>query len=310
MFVGSQRQKKQPVSNNTIKVSLEGPSDGAFNMSEDLNLYRRAKRGEAALRVYGWESGPWISIGRFQSEAEVVRAFPGFRIVRRPTGGAAVRHVDEITFAIALPLQVLPDLSIGETGKPSVKNVYRSVASAVVSVLSDTYPDATLGTERRRPEAFGVNPDCFSMVDGPDVVNGNGQKLAGSALKIGREAVLLQVSIPVLESSLTHLDVFTKLVDFVRQAWRLETESDILTASDHVRRCLALHIDWAPFGDRGWSEAKRMYDFALEVTSGEFRCPEIRSALESANGGEVSHVTPDARVRLENHFLPGLGASC
>lgn len=310
MFVGSQQRKKQPVSNNTIKVSLEGPSDGAFNMSEDLNLYRRAEKGEAALRVYGWESGPWISIGRFQPEADVLRAFPGYRIVRRPTGGAAVRHVDEITFAIALPLRMLPDLPIGETGKPSVKNVYRSVASAVVSVLSDTYPDATLGTERRRPGASGVNPDCFSMVDGPDVVNGTGQKLAGSALKIGREAVLLQVSIPVLESSLTALDVFTKLVDFVRQAWRFETRSDILTASDPVRRCLALHTDWAPFGDRGWSEAKRMYDFALDISGGEFRYQELRSALESVSGGEVPHAAPDARARLENHFLPGLGASC
>lgn len=310
MSGGFRRQKNPQVSKPTLRVSLEGPSDGAFNMSEDLNLFRRAERGQASLRVYEWEAGPWLSIGRFQDEGEVQTSFPDYRLVRRPTGGAAVRHRNEITFALAMPLALLPGLIGQELGKPSVRTVYRAIAESVVYAVQGVYPDAALGSEKRRTSGSPSDPDCFAMVDGPDVIAPNGAKLAGSALKVGREAVLLQVSIPVNDTSLTHRDVFTRLVDFVRQSWNVQTASEILTSPDDQRRALAVHVDWEPFPGRSWEAVSETYFRALSNLRGEFRLDDCRRALEAASGEKIASPSGEAVDRLDGHFLPSLGASC
>ncbi len=307
MSGGSRRLKKPQVSKPIIKVSLEGPSDGAFNMSEDLNLFHQAEKGKAAFRVYAWESGPWVSMGRFQPIEDVEASFPGYRLVRRPSGGAAVRHVDEVTFSLAIPLSLLSIHPEANQGKRSVRAVYQAVSQAVVYAVSGVHQDARLGTERRRtgsPQPL----DCFDMVDGPDVVDAQGRKLAGSALKVGREAVLLQVSIPVGSTRLTHLEVFARLVDFVRFDWGLETESDILTAPDFDRRSLSIHTDWAPLAGMRWEEARVMYNSVIHGTA--FNLEGIRAELVRIAGRAVAPVSDDAIHRIENHFLPGLGASC
>ncbi len=295
------------MSNPTITVSLEGPSDGAFNMSEDLNLFHQAEKGVAALRVYAWEGGPWVSIGRFQPILDAEASFPGYRLVRRPSGGAAVRHVDEVTFSLAIPLSLLSINPEANQGKRSVRAVYQTVSQAVVYAVSGVHPDARLGTERR--QGGGPPPlDCFDMVDGPDVVDAHGRKLAGSALKVGREAVLLQVSIPVGSTRLTHLEVFARLVDFVRLEWGFETESDILTAPDSDRRCLAIHADWAPLFDLRWEDALPYYNSVIHGAG--FSLEGIQAELVRIAGRAVAPISEDAMRRIEHHFLPGLGASC
>lgn len=309
MSVGSRRPKNPQLSKPTFTVSLEGPSDGAFNMSEDLNLFRRAERGHAGLRVYSWEGGPWLSVGKFQAEGEVLAAYPGYRIVRRPTGGAAVRHLDEVTFALAVPFTLLPGVS-GNQGRPSVRAVYRSVAESVVYAVKAVYPDASLGIEKRQAGRPAESVDCFAMVDGPDVISTSGSKLAGSALKVGREAVLLQVSIPVGNSELSHVDVFARLVDFVRSNWGVQLVSEIITAKDQLRRALAVHVEWAPFPERRWNEVEEIYLRALSQIHGELRIKDLRDALGAVSGEIVEPPASDAVDRLEAHFLPSLGASC
>lgn len=307
MSGGFRRRKKPQVSKQTIKVSLEGPSDGAFNMSEDFNLFLQAERGKATLRVYAWESGPWVSVGRFQLLQDVEASFPGYRFVRRPSGGGAVRHVDEVTFSLAIPLSFLSIDLQGNQGKRSVRAVYQTVSKAVVYAVSGVHADARLGAERRQ---IGIPQplNCFDMVDGPDVVDSLGRKLAGSALKVGREAVLLQVSIPVEGSHLTHLEVFARLVDFVRTDWGFDAASDILTAPDSDRRSLSIHTDWAPFVGMRWEEGRVLYSSVIHGAA--FNLEGIQAELVRIAGRAVAPISEEAIRRIENHFLPGLGASC
>ena len=74
-------------------------------MALDEAMLEAAARGEAAyLRFYGW-TVPTLSLGYFQRLAEV-QADPrwqGVPIVRRPTGGGAIWHHHEVTYAIAVP---------------------------------------------------------------------------------------------------------------------------------------------------------------------------------------------------------------
>jgi lipoate-protein ligase A len=77
---------------------------GPWNMAADEVLLETATAGVASLRFYGW-SQPTISLGYFQAEA-ACRASPhlgDLAWVRRTSGGAALVHHLEVTYALALP---------------------------------------------------------------------------------------------------------------------------------------------------------------------------------------------------------------
>lgn len=81
-----------------------GIAPGAWNMAADETLLEAAVSGTASFRFYGW-SQPTLSLGYFQVSA-TSRASPRLSElawVRRPSGGAALVHHLEITYALALP---------------------------------------------------------------------------------------------------------------------------------------------------------------------------------------------------------------
>ena len=104
-------------------------------MALDEAMLEAVARDEAAyLRFYGW-TVPTLSLGYFQRMAEV-RADPRWRrrpIVRRPTGGGAIWHHHELTYALAVP-----------AGSPLVRPntaLYRAVHGAIARVLASERRD-------------------------------------------------------------------------------------------------------------------------------------------------------------------------
>src|SRR4051794_10380958 len=101
-------------------------ADGPANMALDEALLDAAVEtpGLAYFRTYEW-SEPTLSLGYFQarSEAESDPRFRGVAIVRRPTGGGAIWHDHEVTYALVLP-----------TSHPSARRggtLYRDVHAAI-----------------------------------------------------------------------------------------------------------------------------------------------------------------------------------
>src|SRR5262245_56986842 len=89
----------------TIRLLPPSAADGATNMAADEALLETAsERGAAALRFYTW-SGPTLSLGYFQPAAvrEESARLASLAWVRRATGGAAIVHHRELTYALALP---------------------------------------------------------------------------------------------------------------------------------------------------------------------------------------------------------------
>src|SRR5215813_6508498 len=88
------------------KLIIDGALDGSRNMAVDAALLNEAEHTETPVtivRFYGWII-PTISLGRSQQVAKAVdidycRA-NGIDIVHRPTGGRAVLHDDELTYAV------------------------------------------------------------------------------------------------------------------------------------------------------------------------------------------------------------------
>ena len=137
-----------------------------------------AASGEAVLRCYSWAS-PTISFGRNEPVAglydrEEAEA-RGIDFVRRPTGGRAVLHDAELTYAVAAPLD--------DVGR--LRSWYRRINRGLVRGLNEL----GAAVELHETDAPAPRPDegpCF-RTPVSDEVAWRGRKLVGSAqVRIGR----------------------------------------------------------------------------------------------------------------------------
>ncbi len=168
------------------------PGSPDSNMAADLTLLEAVRDGAIFLpvvRVYTWDR-PAVSYGRLQSEQTVREAFPGLPLVRRPTGGRAVRHGDDLTLTVATRQDWLP-----QTEGRGVLSSYRQIVRGLVRALQAVGIDAALGTERTpRPDSV----DCFASVAACDVADAQtGVKLIGCAQRRDGGAILQQMSLPL-----------------------------------------------------------------------------------------------------------------
>jgi lipoate-protein ligase A len=170
------------MSGSAWRVLIEAPRDGAANMARDEALLGASLRGgRPALRLYSW-SRPTLSLGMHQPASDVDRSAckrAGVDLVRRPTGGGAVLHDRELTYAVVGRL--------GEDGLPrSVVGVYELIAGAIVRGLARLSVEAAAWSGRRGGPG---GPDCFSGASEREIVVSN-RKLVGSAQVRRRGAVL------------------------------------------------------------------------------------------------------------------------
>ncbi len=171
----------------------DGARTGASNMALDAGLLDGVASGTAppTVRFYGW-SPPCLSLGRHQPAGAVDLRFcrrEGIDVVRRPTGGRAVLHHLEVTYAVVAPVDgtVLP---------AAVQGAYRRIAGALVDGLRVLGVEAELAGESGNgplPRPTEAIP-CFRIPAGGEIVV-RGRKLVGSAVRIRGGAVLQHGSI-------------------------------------------------------------------------------------------------------------------
>ena len=154
-----------------------------------------AGRQPPTLRLYRWEP-PAVSIGYFQileqalDEAACRQA--GVDVVRRPTGGRAVFHHRELTYAVTLP----PGHPAGVGG---ITESYRILSLALQEGLRRLGVAVELARPSLRPPgARGVAEGaCFEAASRYEL-EWQGRKLAGSAqMRRASGAVLQHGSIPL-----------------------------------------------------------------------------------------------------------------
>jgi lipoate-protein ligase A len=139
----------------------------------------------ATLRFYTW-SPPAISIGYHQFnwpqhwQQLMWRGVP-LDMVRRPTGGRAVLHQGDLTYAV---------VTSGIAG--SRVQVYQQICQFLLQGWRSLGIELHYGSTGR---GYIHNPSCFSTATGADLVLANGYKLIGSAQLRRKEAVLQHGSI-------------------------------------------------------------------------------------------------------------------
>jgi lipoate-protein ligase A len=168
------------------------PADGATNMAVDEAILRAVAAGKVplTLRLYAWEP-PCLSLGRAQSVADVdlnALQAAGFDLVRRPTGGKAILHVDELTYSVVAP-QAEPRVAGG------IVESYRRLSAALVRGL-DRLGIVGLAADQRAENRLLEGPVCFESPSDYEITVG-GRKLVGSAQMRAQGTVLQHGALPL-----------------------------------------------------------------------------------------------------------------
>jgi len=161
---------------------------GSENMAVDQALLEdSARTGRAFLRLYRWTPS-CLSFGRNEpaltryDRVEIERR--GMDVVRRPTGGRAVWHQHEVTYAVAAPAGALGSLA----------ESYCAIHERLARALTALGARATLAPRRREVALDQGAGACFSSAAGGEVLV-DGKKVIGSAQVRERGALLQHGSI-------------------------------------------------------------------------------------------------------------------
>jgi len=171
------------------RLIISGPGAPEEQMEADRRLLEALSGGgPATWRLYAWD--PWaISIGHNQDAARDLDLDrcrrDGIPVVRRPTGGRAVYHADELTYAVAIPQS--PFLPEGTAGP------YDIIAGILVDAIRSLGVDARSGSVSGAP-AGAHQGACFASATRHEIL-AEGRKLVGSALRRTRDGVLQHGSI-------------------------------------------------------------------------------------------------------------------
>lgn len=200
-----------------VWLDLEG-RPGWQNMAIDHTLLERGAGGERWLRLYRWEPG-CLSFGRHEPamrryDRERIESL-GLDTVRRPTGGRAVWHAEELTYAVAAPSEALGAL----------REAYHAIHGVLLSAIHRLGAAAELAPAGRSTSVDAGA--CFAVPVGGEILTG-GRKLVGSA-QVRAGGGLLQHGSILLDGT----------QDVVRDVTRAGSPRDLATS-------LADAIDPAP----------------------------------------------------------------
>jgi len=173
-----------------------GSDDAASNMALDEALLLVQETGAAppTLRVYGW-STPTLSLGYAQQTMQEVNFAAcqehGVTVMRRPTGGRAVLHDQEVTYSVVLPI-TLP------TSPGALTEDYRRLGMALATALRRLGLAVRLERPHRqvRSQHSVASPACFAALSRYEL-SVAGKKIVGSAQKRLSHALLQHGSIPL-----------------------------------------------------------------------------------------------------------------
>lgn len=172
-----------------------GFQTGAMNMALDEALLHSVANGDSlpVLRFYRWQPAT-VTLGYAQSvttdlDLDICRQ-AGLDVVRRSTGGRAVLHDHEVTYAVIAPLNA------GLFGN-SVLDCYRVISRVLQETLRQLgFPAQLVPGKPSGGHQNATKAVCFTAPSQYELLI-DGRKVAGSAQKRHGQAFLQHGSIPL-----------------------------------------------------------------------------------------------------------------
>lgn len=205
-------------------------------MAVDEAILESIGRGDSlpTLRLYAW-TPPCLSLGVAQPFADVDMArlrARGWDVVRRMTGGRAILHTDELTYAV-----------IGPADNPilagSVLESYNRIAKALLRAVRDLGMAVKIEEVGQVSNLSKNNPVCFEVPSTYEITV-DGKKLIGSAQARRKEGVLQHGSLPLF-GDLTRV---AQALAFADESARNHAAERLLARAATVESALGRPVEW------------------------------------------------------------------
>jgi lipoate-protein ligase A len=262
---------------------LQAP--GRVQMAIDQWLLEQHLLGQpSTLRFYTWSS-PTISLGYHQ------RQWPEFwqhltwqgkpvELIRRPTGGRAVLHQGDLTYAV---------VTAGLSSKRLA--AYTAICEFLIQGWRSLGLDLHYGSSGR---GYIHNPSCFSTATGADLVLANGYKFIGSAQMRRQEAILQHGSMRLSQDAGLFAQVFRDAVEppidipFAQRGDALiQTVVDALTTS--ASRCFGIRLQLQPLSEAEWEAIMALPSLEIDKLPKMLReCPHHTTRNDVVADGDAS----------------------
>lgn len=226
-----------PFTQSAWRLLISPQSDGAWNMAVDEAILKVSSQREVlpTLRLYTWEPA-CLSLGYAQPANDVDfdrLDSNGWHIVRRPTGGRAILHTDELTYAVIAPHSE-PRLARG------VLESYQVLSKALLRALDlINIPAEAISNPQAQSASDTTDPICFEVPSNFEITY-KGKKLIGSAQARKKEGVLQHGTLPLF-GDLTRI---TQVLNFQDEAKRLQAAERLLSHAITVEGALGRRISW------------------------------------------------------------------
>jgi lipoate-protein ligase A len=178
------------------QLIVDEAMDGRRNMDIDAALLEEVENSPEArtiVRFYGWRI-PTVSLGKNQKidkavDVDYCRAC-GIDVVHRPTGGRAVLHDDELTYAVAS--------NDASAFGDSIYGNYKRVSEALCLGYNRLGVPAVLAPDTRKIAGLpdDSDPPCFLSPARYELMV-EGRKIVGSAQRRIRRSFLQHGSMPI-----------------------------------------------------------------------------------------------------------------
>jgi lipoate-protein ligase A len=261
------------------RLIITKPSIGAWNMAVDEAILESVSQGlsPATLRLYSWDP-PCLSLGYAQSYNDVDRqrvAELGWHVVRRPTGGRAILHTDELTYAVIGPLSQ-PRLS------GSLLESYQRISAALLEALRDMkLPVQAEEHVKNLPGGEKTDPICFEVPSHYEITY-DGKKIIGSAQARKKGVVLQHGSFP-LEGDLSRI---TEVLRFSNHKERVAAAERLNIRAVTAEQILGQPLSWQTASQAFVSAFERSLNISLipgDLSADESQRAEVLVGEKFAN---------------------------
>lgn len=222
-------------------------ANGKLQMAIDEWLLKQHQWGKhpPTIRFYTWLPTA-ISLGYHQRKysedwQNLIWKGEEIDLVRRPTGGRAVLHNGDLTYAV---------VTSGLSG--SRIDAYKKICEFLIQGWRNLGIELDYGTHGR---GYINNPNCFGTATGADLVTVNGSKLIGSAQLRRGNAILQHGSMRLKpDAELFNLVFGEDLFYQVVLAPDLRVERIIAVLVDAASYCFGVEFEERGLSDDEWEE--------------------------------------------------------
>lgn len=246
------------------RLLISPPLNGRLNMALDEAILASTISGHSSptLRLYAWDPG-CLSLGYAQPSSDIDPAAlhsRGWDYVRRPTGGRAILHIDEITYSVCAPLSC-------PAVQGSLLESYRHLSRGLLSALEILGLRASADKEYDPSELQPSHAICFEVPSNYEIT-AMGKKLVGSAQSRKSGGVLQHGTLPLNGDIARINDVLT----YPDEQVRAQARDRIYLHAVTLETVLGRGVSWSEAADalaEGFASALQIELVEAPLTSDE-----------------------------------------